>query len=287
MGKGIVVVVAASAAAARTMQNVEPWTTDVSSKPCQKTAWLTSMLLTATLLLAAAVLIKTSMSNPGDAQSRRLADGWPEGEPAFIAFVPTPNKCWKARGPRTSVSNGQALVMWDCQNADKFIVPSSGFGMIKLERDKRFCLNAPGGAHTLQIWRCNDAPRSNVQFSLPIPGKVGMVKPSNQASVCVDVPGGDSTNGRRLQQWDCNSHVEHLQFIVRPTSRCVWATWDDWSECQFCKKKRVRKEMPHGFSAENVTCHAGEREIVGCETPACGGTSSGQNAEAKNGSLTA
>jgi len=233
--------------------------------------WPIFTLLAAGLWLVAALLFHRRSSDPGEAQPRRLADGWEEGETAYIAFASSPNKCWKALGPQTSVTNGVALVIWDCHNADKFLVPSNGFGMIRLERDKRFCLDAPGGTHQLQVWHCDDAPGTNVQFTLPTPGNAGAVKPA-QASMCVDIPSGDTTNGRKLQQWDCNDArvLQNMQFVVRATSRCVWDVWEDWADCQFCKKRRIRKEVPQDVvGKDKITCHARESEVIACETTEC------------------
>jgi len=282
---------AAVAAAAPAMQNAEQKTAGVSSKPCQKTMWPIFMLLAAGLLLVAAMLVHSSLSDPGDAQPRRLAAGGPElGEPALIGFASNPDKCWKVPGPKTSVSNGLAVAIWDCQHADKFLVPLSGSGMIRLERDDQFCLNAPGGAHTLQIWQCNGAPNTNVRFELPTPPNKGVIRRSGD-STCVDLPSGDTTNGRKVQQWDCDDPraTINLQWIVKATSRCIWDNWEDWTDdCRFCKKRRVRRYVPHEDFGLDASCHAQETEVVGCETPECEGKSSGgHNAEAKNETLMA
>jgi len=272
------------------MQNAEQKAAEVISKPGQKTMCPIFMLLTTGLWLVAVMLVCSSLSDPGDAQPRRLEASGPElGEPALIAFSSNPDKCWKALGPQTSASNGLAVVIWDCQDADKFLVPPNGRGMIRLERDDQFCLDAPGGSHQLQIWHCNDAPNTNVHFELPTPPNKGVIRRKGD-TMCVDIPSGDTANGRKLQQWDCNDAraSPHMQFIVKATSRCVWDNWEDWpDDCRFCKKRRIRNYVPHEDFGTEASCHAHETEVVGCETPECGEKSSGHNTEAKNQSLSA
>jgi len=256
-------------AAAPIMQIGEPKSTGVTSKPRHMTMCVVSSLLAAGLLLVTALVLPASFSDHGDAEPRRrLVAGWEGTYPVKFAFQASPNKCWKVKGD--TVSNGASLVMWDCQFADSFLVSPTGFGIIRLERDHAFCLNAPGGTLLLQIWDCNQAPIQNIQFSLPRPDAVGFVKSSHKTPMCVDVPSGDSHNGRKMQQWKCGDHAENEQFIVRPTSRCIWDKWQAWSVSQgsnFCKKRRTRKEVPNdGPGMENTTCHARETEVVCCES---------------------
>jgi len=152
-----------------------------------------------------------------------------------VSWRAHPEKCWdySHRLPNHSQPHaGMQLSIWDCtQDPDKFIVPVKGSGPIKVAGADNLCLDSPGGAQ-LQFWDCAKTKKSHLEF---IPNKFGMgtYRLAARPKECVDVPNEDTTNGNRLQMWQCleEGDDEDMHFSIHAPVHCQWSDWGDWERC--------------------------------------------------------
>lgn len=230
----------------------------------------------AALLLCAAVgrwlhaAPRRTRSVTEDAVDDYLLKGW---EPAYITWSAHPNKCWDVLRPK-GLKNGMKLQMWDCADTpDKFMIPQGGFGPIRLASAPEYCLDAPGRSTMLQFWKCTESPRENVLFSVPT-GRTGRIHPANHTDKCVDVPNGDTSNGRRVIQWSCNgtSQSADMMFVIHWPVTCKWGSWSAWSDCSSaCRTTRTRKQYVEHRDARASpgNCDAVVKQVNSCSPKEC------------------
>uniref|UniRef100_A0A7S1RJV6 Ricin B lectin domain-containing protein n=1 Tax=Alexandrium catenella TaxID=2925 RepID=A0A7S1RJV6_ALECA len=239
--------------------------------------------LTVVTLLTTAILVGVAVGRPMlpgrsyEMSASRAEDtvsfmlkGW---EPAYIAWAQHPDKCWDVVRPH-GTQNGMKLQMWDCANVkDKFMVPAGGFGPIKLASDPEYCLDAPGKTNLLQFWKCSEAPRENILFTVPKASQ-GLIHPANHSGKCLDVPDGDTSNGRRVQQWNCSSEGDRsrdMQFVIHWPVTCEWGPWSEWSNCSSaCTTKRTRKQqVEHEDQDRHGECDGVVSQVNSCKPEDC------------------
>jgi len=162
------------------------------------------------------------------------------------------------------------LQIWDCSDKpDKFMVPAGGFGPIKLADAPEFCLDAVGKSSLLQFYRCSEAPRENIMFTVP-KGSKGRIQPANDPSKCVDVPKEHTDNGHRVQQWECGAHVRDMMFVIHWPVTCKWGPWSEWSACtRGCRTSRSRKESVQEGTAAPGECDGTVSQVNSCQPEDC------------------
>merc|ERR1719330_333670 len=86
---------------------------------------------------------------------------------------------------------------------DEFLVPAGSTGPIKPAKDPTFCLDAPAKGTVIQLFKCSESPKENLEWLMPSDCKGGPIKPVHSENKCVDVPGGRTGERAKLQQWPC------------------------------------------------------------------------------------
>jgi len=197
--------------------------------------------------------------------------------PAYIKWAKHPEKCWEVsdhdKAHKHQPWNGMELVIMDCPASPRrFLLPVSGLGRIRMAEYPGYCLDALGRSTTLWFWPCDHAPKGNTMFVVPR-GYRGSIRPTNNASKCIDVP--QPTNGYRIMQWQCRENSLDQDFIIHRPVECKWGDWSDWSACsRVCKKTRTRKEFQDSKQKEDKRagnqCDGKEQESRSCNVQHCG-----------------
>eukprot|EP00420_Gonyaulax_spinifera_P038502 CAMPEP_0197873278 /NCGR_PEP_ID=MMETSP1439-20131203/3111_1 /TAXON_ID=66791 /ORGANISM="Gonyaulax spinifera, Strain CCMP409" /LENGTH=423 /DNA_ID=CAMNT_0043492321 /DNA_START=39 /DNA_END=1307 /DNA_ORIENTATION=+ len=201
-------------------------------------------------------------------------------ESAFITWKKHPTKCWSM--PDGEIKNARKLQIWDCPDAasqeapERFIIPAGGVGQIRPARFPEFCLDAPAHSTTVQWWRCDDpaVPKDNLQWSVPM-GREGFFRPTSWENRCIDIPNDNTTNGRKLQQWEClPGRPGNEAFVVHWPIDCRWEEWTEWTRCsQFCGggiRKRWRREGQASVDGGQL-CDGAEEQDERCNLKKCVG----------------
>jgi hypothetical protein len=126
-------------------------------------------------------------------------------------------KCLDLQGGSTA--NGNLLQIWDCNglaNQKWFFNPGSWRIQYAANPDK--CIDALGGGKygtSLGIWDCNG--RSSQQWGYDAKMRTIYLASSADASLCMDLSGGQKDNGAEIQSWGCNGHTNQAWDIsTRP-----------------------------------------------------------------------
>lgn len=125
------------------------------------------------------------------------------------------NKCLDLTGG--SDKNGAMLEIWDCNGLqNQMWVFGAGTWAINWAGDTSKCIDNIGGGgagNKLGIWQCNgqDSQKwgydSNMKTIYLASSKSLQAKANSsapQASLCIDIPGGNTDNGNAIQIWGCN-----------------------------------------------------------------------------------
>jgi hypothetical protein len=100
-----------------------------------------------------------------------------------------------------NASNGVLLQVWDCNDSDNqqwyYDIKA---GTINYKPDSGKCLDLVGGKDGthVQLWDCNG--HNNQQW---FGGGVYQWLSKQYTTKCLDLSGGDTTNGKLLELWDC------------------------------------------------------------------------------------
>jgi hypothetical protein len=124
-----------------------------------------------------------------------------------------------------STSQGVAIVQEPCNNspAQNWIAVSVGNNIFHYQNVlSGLCLDARGSAENgtpIQQWTCNNISNENWQpgdapSSDDIPPLISRV--SGTSGYCLDIPGGQSTNGLAMQIYQCNGTEAQQWFIPFP-----------------------------------------------------------------------
>jgi hypothetical protein len=139
-------------------------------------------------------------------------------------------KCIDLLGDK--VENGTPIQLWDCDataEGQKWSYERAGYpprpaaGPIRLVKDPTKCIDVAGGIFkdgtALQLWDCNELSQQNWVVMGADSGAGSQISLKNgvqQDDFVIDIPGGNPTNGARLQIWD-NANL--------PTQS--WAHWQN------------------------------------------------------------
>jgi len=201
-----------------------------------------------------------------------MLDGW---APSKISAESNSERCWKVGAEKGAYQNGMPLVIWDCKDADTFIIARSGYGPIRPSKAPDYCLHKAKKGEKIHFWLCSEASPDSVRFYLP-PHK-GYLRPVAEAGECVDVVGGINKNGNKMQVWECNPQKKNEFFVINWPFDCKWTPWTEWSVCTSgCKTWRSRRENPAKETTDPLalwstrrSCSGVEEEVSGCRRGRC------------------
>lgn len=135
----------------------------------------------------------------------------------FVFFNSHTGMCLQPQND--SMDQGAAIVQRPCKasGAQQWIYVSLGSAGFQFENSLTgMCLDARGGAanHTsVQQWTCNGISNEKWQIFVPAKGAAGAPVQSEVArsnSFCLDIPGGQQTDGLAMQIYGCNQTVSQL-----------------------------------------------------------------------------
>ena len=138
-----------------------------------------------------------------------------------------PSKCMQPING--SMSPGAAIVLEPCSGHDEpaqvwTIVPCTGSYVHYVNQLSGMCLDARGGAQNntpIQQWPCNSITneywvykgvKAGSSFVYIYSGVAGSYSKSGTGNFCLDVPGGQATDGAALQIYKCNSTLSQQWF---------------------------------------------------------------------------
>lgn len=142
----------------------------------------------------------------------------PVPEPDFskaisIMSEATPSKCVDVPGGKAIAGN--VLDLWDCNGLtnQKWLFHSDG--SIRYSGNTSMCVDIKGGVikkgTNVELAKCNGQDRQQFSFdfntSTVIAASTGKSGASN-ATLCLDIPGGNATNGAKLWLWSCNEYPQ-------------------------------------------------------------------------------
>jgi len=142
----------------------------------------------------------------------------------------------------SGTTNGNQLGLWDCNGGHsqqwRF---DSDAGTVYFKSfdgtSKCFQIHEKNQGDPIEIWDCNGEERQTWQVGLP-----DTVEPINDNGslcqgcirseyydLCMDLPGGDTTNGVRIWMWECSDGNQHQQWsfqngnlvYMKDQSKCV------------------------------------------------------------------
>lgn len=120
------------------------------------------------------------------------------------------NKCLDLKGGSTD--NGTPIEIWDCvgNTNQKWSLAKAGGGAGKIvyAANTGKCIDNLGGGgpgNKLGLWDCNGQSSQawGTTANTHQPGTIYLVDSEADASLCMDLPGGDTTNGNLIQVWNC------------------------------------------------------------------------------------
>lgn len=201
-----------------------------------------------------------------------MLDGW---APARISAASDPKRCWKVGAEKGTYENGMPLIIWDCKDADTFIISRSGFGPIRPSQASDYCLVNAKKRKKMHFWLCSEASPESARFYLP-PHK-GFIRPVGGTEACVDVVGGIKKNGHKMQVFQCSRKKKNELFVIHWPFDCKWTPWTEWSVCSTaCKTWRSRRENPAEETTDPLalwstqrSCSGVEEEVWGCRRGRC------------------
>ncbi|XYI03703.1 RICIN domain-containing protein [Sorangium sp. So ce1128] len=139
-----------------------------------------------------------------------------------IRMRSNPNKCVDLSGGNTS--SGTNVQIWDCNgtNAQKFVYDAVS-GAIIVASDQAKCIDISGvrsatnlNGTNIRVWDCNGTGAQ--QFDMAIAAGTGipiwvsstsLVK-RDSTNKCIDISGGGTTNGTKIQLWDCHGGAAQI-----------------------------------------------------------------------------
>jgi hypothetical protein len=129
------------------------------------------------------------------------------GDGAVVISLAGTQKCLDLSGGETAA--GTLVQLWDCNGTpNQRWLFSAGSWQIRFAAKSNMCLdNLSGGAagNKLGLWGCNGG--SNQRWGYDSGEETVYLASSTEASLCMDVPGDDTTDGSHIQVWGCNGHT--------------------------------------------------------------------------------
>jgi len=132
-----------------------------------------------------------------------------QGQSGGIFYEKAWYKCLDLPGGNTQ--NGNKIQIWDCNGKSNQAWVFDSW-QIHFAGDTSKCLDVPGGDLTngnqLQIWDCNgqDSQSWGYDSNMQTIYLAHSMANVSDASKCMDLKGGDSTNGNLVEVWDCNGY---------------------------------------------------------------------------------
>jgi len=154
----------------------------------------------------------------------------PTYNPYMVLSLHDENKCLDLFDGNTE--NGAAIGIWFCngRESQRWCFQD---GKLMLASDNSKCIDVPAtderpaAGTALQIWDCNGSPSQGWGFDADA-GTVYLVN-SGDASLCLDLPGGDTSDGQIAQVWDCNAASQQKFYVPPPFGTFnIAAGVDEW-----------------------------------------------------------
>jgi hypothetical protein len=128
-----------------------------------------------------------------------------QGTAGNIVFLQTlqkgPRKCWDINGSR--IQPGTPLMLHSCHNGGNQKFYHTPYQQLKLGMKGNFCLQVDENklGSEIKIQKCrNDDNRQKFTYD----AETNTYKWVENPRRCIDVPNGNTTDGTKLQLWDCN-----------------------------------------------------------------------------------
>jgi len=161
----------------------------------------------------------------------------PEGLDSVLQWSNT-NKCVDITNGITT--DGNQLQIWECssnnpnQGWDPASIPFNTIGPLHIEAPLTetppgdpWCIVAQDSINGSPVFLnpcanfTSQFPSGNITFTIPVPSLAGPIK-TFSGSKCLDVPNGNTTNGVKLQVWDCVEGNTN-QLFIESQVRIAWA----------------------------------------------------------------
>jgi len=148
-----------------------------------------------------------------------------------------------------NITTGNQLQIWECTAKDTnqawiplVTVPTNPRLAANLvggpddENLPEFCISAESSANgsPVALVACAEIrsffPSGNVTFTIPAFPSSGPIKTYGDTK-CIDVTNGDSTNGNKLQIWDCVNGNKNQMFVAPKLGTVGAITWFGTNKC--------------------------------------------------------